>query len=120
MHLSPGTQPNCDSSSSQHSRRRFLFFLGIVALFRLFLVFHQPYDAETDTCPQPYNPFHFYRIGPIFTRRSRAGTFRKKSARLSKNGPMVTFAFSLPRHTSTRDTVGSEGVQMVFAHDLGL
>ena len=29
---------------------------------------------------------------PIFTRRSRASTFQTKSAQLSKNGPMVTFA----------------------------
>ena len=28
-----------------------------------YLVFHQPCNAETDTCLQPYNPFHFYRIG---------------------------------------------------------
>ena len=40
---------------------------------------------------------------PIFTRRSREGTFQIISARLSKNGKMVTFASdtSLPRHTST-------------------
>ena len=35
-----------------------------VALFSAFhLVVHQPRNAETDTCLQPYNPFHFYRIG---------------------------------------------------------
>ena len=40
---------------------------------------------------------------PIFTRRSRAGTIQIISARLSKNGPLVTFASdtSLLRHTST-------------------
>ena len=40
---------------------------------------------------------------PIFTRRSRASTAQITSARMSKNGPMVTFASdtSLLRHTST-------------------
>ena len=40
---------------------------------------------------------------PIFTRRSRAGKFQIISTRLSKNGPIVTFASdtSLPRRTST-------------------
>ena len=40
---------------------------------------------------------------PIFTRRSRARTFQITSARLSKNGTVVTFASnpSCPRHTST-------------------
>ena len=39
---------------------------------------------------------------PIFTRRWRASTLEIISVRLSKNGPMVTFASdtSLPRHTS--------------------
>ena len=49
---------------------------------------------------------------PIFTRRSRACTCQILSARLSKNGSMVTFVSdaSLLRHTSTRDIEGSEGV----------
>ena len=34
-----------------------------VALFRLFLVVHQPCNAETDTCLELHNPFHFSRIG---------------------------------------------------------
>ena len=40
---------------------------------------------------------------PMFTRRSRASTFQIITARLSKNGSMVTFASdaSFPRHTST-------------------
>ena len=48
---------------------------------------------------------------PIFTRRSRVSTFQIVSARLSKNGPMVTFASdtSLPRHTSTSHDLGSRG-----------
>ena len=45
---------------------------------------------------QPYNPFHFYRIGTpcgcqYSQRRSRAGTYQIKSARLSKNGTRITF-----------------------------
>ena len=63
---------------------------------------------------------------PIFTRRSRASTFQKISARLSKNGTMVTFAFdtSFPRHTSF-DLVTRMAQKVwrqcvpVFAHDLG-
>ena len=40
---------------------------------------------------------------PIFTRRSRAGTLQIIFKRLSKKGPVVTFASdtSLPPHTST-------------------
>ena len=51
---------------------------------------------------------------PIFKRRSNAGTSQIISARLSKNGPMATFASdtSLPR---PRDTVGSEGVAAVWS-----
>ena len=58
---------------------------------------------------------------PIFTRRSRTSTSQIVSARLSKNGPMDTFASdtSLPR---PRDTVGSEVWRqcvLVLAQDLG-
>ena len=72
------------SQSPQHSCRRFLFFLGCRS-FWTFLF----------GCA-------LWRM-PIFTRRSRAGTFQIISARLSNNGPMLTFASdnSLPRHTST-------------------
>ena len=54
-------------------------------------------------------------------RRSRASTFQITSARLSKNGTMVTFALdtSLLRHTREKD--GSEGVAALgsgfFWHD---
>ena len=40
-----------------------VFFLGF---FLFSLVVHQPCNAETDTCLQPYNPFHFYRIALVF------------------------------------------------------
>ena len=55
---------------------------------------------------------------PIFTKRSRARTIQIVSARLSKNGTMVTFALdtSFLRHTSTHFDLhieGSEGVAAV-------
>ena len=52
------------SRSPQHSCHRFLFFLGSsFFFFAFYLVVHPPCNAETDSCLQPYNPFHFYRIG---------------------------------------------------------
>ena len=63
----------------------------------------------------------------MFTRRSRAGTFQiiSKSARLSKNGTMVTFClgyFSSSTHfvlvTRMAHKVSRQCV-LVFGHDLG-
>ena len=95
-----------------------------------YLVVHQPCNAETGTCLQPHNPFHFYRNGtrgmPIFTRRSRASTSQIVSARLSKNGLMVTFASStsLPRtHFDLVIRLAQKAWRQcvqVFVHDLGL
>ena len=53
------------SQQPQHSCRRFLFFLGCCSFSASYLVVHQPCNAETDTCLQPYNPFHFYRVGTL-------------------------------------------------------
>ena len=55
--LSHTTQLRDSSQDPHHSCHRFLFWEIVV--FRLCLVVHQPCDAETDTCLQPYNPFHF-------------------------------------------------------------
>ena len=96
------------SQQPQHFCRRFLFFCRTGSSFSACcLVVRQPCDAGTNACPRLYIPFLFCRIDirelPIITRRSRASTFQIISARLSKNGPMVTFASdtSFPRHTST-------------------
>ena len=107
----------------------FLFWNG--SSFRaFFLVVHQPCNAETHTCLQPYNPFHFCRIGTradanISTRRSRTNTSQIISARVEEwtHGYFCLGYFSLPRHTSTswhgwlkkawRQCV------LVFVHDLG-
>ena len=51
------------SQKLQHPCRRFLFFCGTSSLsLAFYLVVHQPCNAETDTCLQPYNPFRFCRI----------------------------------------------------------
>ena len=92
-----------------HHCRRFLFFFGNSSLsLASCLVVRQPYDAGTNTFRHFSARFTFMELTfgwmPIFTRRSRAGTFQIISAWLSKNGgTMVTFASdtSLPRHTSS-------------------
>ena len=56
------TQPGCDTlftiATAFLSSLSLLF--GKLLLWALYV--HQPCDAETDTCLQPYNPFHFHRI----------------------------------------------------------
>ena len=83
-------------------------FVEMVALLRLFVwLLVNLIMPDQTTCPRLYIPLLFVKwtLGrmPIFTRRSRARTFQIISARLSKNGTMVTFASdtSFPRHTST-------------------
>ena len=95
------------SQQTQHSCRRFLFFWD-VALFRLFVWLFTNLVMRKQTLVSSLTTrFIFVELAlgrmPIFTRRSRAGTFQIRSAPLSENGPMVTFASdtSLPRHTST-------------------
>ena len=52
------------SQELQHFVVAFSSFIGIVALFRLFIwLFINLMNAEIDTCLQPYNPFHFSIIG---------------------------------------------------------
>ena len=51
------------SQEPQHSCHRFLFFLGSRSSSAFYLVVHQHCNAETDTCLQLFNPFHFCRIG---------------------------------------------------------
>ena len=98
-----------------------------VALFRFFIwlfinlvMRKQTLVSSLTTC------FIFIELAlgrmPLFTRRSRAGTFQIISARLSKNDTMVIFASdtSLPPHTlRPRDSVWRQCF-LVFAHDLGL
>ena len=84
------------SQQQQHSCLRFLFFCGNSSLYlALCLVAHQPYDAGTNTCPRLATRFSLVELTlrrmPIFKRRSRASTLQILSARLSKNGTMVTF-----------------------------
>ena len=60
------TQPNCDTllpiATAFLSSHSLLF--GMLLFFGFFyLVVHQPCNAETDTCLQPYKPFHFEIIG---------------------------------------------------------
>ena len=96
MHLNLVIHNPTEIQSSPKPQHSCLFFLGCSSVSGFYLVVHQPCDAETRTCLQPYNPFHFIELAlgrlPIFTRRSRAGTSQIISARLSKNGPLVTFA----------------------------
>ena len=54
---------NTFSQEPQHSCPRFLVFLGTSSFSAFHLVVHRPCNAATDTCRQPYNPFHFERIG---------------------------------------------------------
>ena len=125
------TQPNCDTlfPKSQHSCHRFLFFLEI-ALFQLFIWLFMNLVLRKQTLVSSLTTrFNFIELAlgrmPRFTRRSRTRTSQRTSARLSKNGPMVTYAsdtFFL-RHTSTswygwlRMRGGS--VFWFFVHDLG-
>ena len=95
---------------NSHSILVFAFssFVGIVAFLRPFVWLFINLEVRKQTrVPCLTSRFVFLELTlgkmPILTRRSRASTFQIISARLSKNGTMVTFASdtSLPRHTST-------------------
>ena len=103
MHLSPVTHNfNCDklfTIATALSCRRIALLLWDVALSSAFyLVVHQPCNEEGNkhVSPDLQPVFCFIKLAlvrmPIFTRRSRAGTLQIIPTRLSKNGPMVTFA----------------------------
>ena len=55
------TQLNCDTLFTIVTA--FLSSLSPFIFGSCSSVVHQPCHAETDSCLQPYNPFHFYRIG---------------------------------------------------------
>ena len=95
------------SQQPHHSCRR------IVALFLLFVwLFVNLMMREQTLIPGLTTRFIFFELTfgrmPILTRRSRASTFQIVSARLSKNGTGVTFAFL--DTLRPRDAVGSECV----------
>ena len=108
----------------------FLIFLEEVAFLRFFdLVVHQPCNAETDTCLQPYDPFHFLLelalvLIPTFTRPSRASTHQKNIYMVLEEWTHVYFClryFSSSTHFYLVKGAGSEGVAVVcsgFSHDL--
>ena len=90
------------------------------SLSALYFVVHQPCDAETDTCLQPYNPCHFFielaiERMPIFSRRSRASTFQIISLLLPRNFSSSTL-FDLVKRLAQK--VWRQCV-LVFVHDLG-
>ena len=88
-------------------------FVGIVAFIWLFVwLFINLMMREHTLIPGFATHFCFVQFGtrggegggvPVFAKRSRASTFQIESARLSKNGNVVTFALdtSFLRHTST-------------------
>ena len=82
--------------------------LGIVAFLWLFVWLFINLVMREQTLVSGFTTrFIFFELAlgrmPILTRRSRASAFQIISARLSKNGTMVTFASdtSFPRRTST-------------------
>ena len=95
------------SQKPQHFCRRFLFLCGNGSYLSAFWLFVNLMMREQTLIPGFTSRFCFVKLTfgkmPLFTRRSRAGTSQIISARLSKNGTMVTFASdtSFPLHTST-------------------
>ena len=105
----------------------FSSFWGCCSCSAFCLVVHQPCKREQTFVTNLTTSFIFKKLAlgrkPVFTERSRANTSQTTSARLSKNGPMVSFASdtSLPRHTSTswcgRLNKRWRQCVLVFAHD---
>ena len=85
------------SQQPQRLCLHFLFFWRRSLSSAFHLVVHQPWNEETNTCPLTYNPFVFDKIGSradanIHQALACRYTLQMISTRLSKNGPMVTFA----------------------------
>ena len=88
--------------------------MGSSSFLAFYLVVHQPCNAETNACLQPYNPFHFYKIGT----RADANIHKAIACRYLSNlictvvGEWTHDYFCLGYFDTRRpvDTVGSEGV----------